>query len=494
MKVLFYYRGIESLGIEYLMSYLKAKGHKVELIFDPGLDDNLFLKLGFLKGANHFWHLIEKAKAFAPDIVALSIPTNLYPFISEIAPILKRELAVPVIAGGPHPSALPEKLIRNEHIDMVCVGEGEEALAELLNRMESGRNIYDIRNIWFKKDGEIVRNPMRDLIQDLDRLPFPDKKPFHDYGCFSDNLEVVTGRGCPFHCTFCNIHFQRKLSEGKGNFIRRRSVANVIEELKYHLSKYDIKYITFHDDTFTTDAKWIEEFSEVYRKEINLPFYCFAYPTTVTEKIVRNLKNANCMQVFMGLDSGDPDIRKYLLKRPMSDELILRSARTIKDAGIRLQLSSIFGFPGEQPDSMWKTLKLTEKANADLVSGYIFYPFPRTELFDISVEKGFLGQEEVMMVERGEGGYHHGSILDHPHKKLAVTLSKMIPVYNKAPHWLRPLIRKLMERELTGLAQLIFLLSIPIAFPFLGIEGVKVTVRMAWRAFQMRNKFRTAEA
>lgn len=488
MKVLFYYRGIESLGVEYLMSYLKQKGHQVELIFDPGLDDNLFMKFRLLKGANQFDHLIRKAKAFAPDLVALSIPTNLYPFVGRMAQTLKRELGVPVIAGGPHASALPEKLIRSEHIDMVVVGEGEEALAELLEKMAAGKNIYDTRNIWFKKDGEIVRNELRDLIRDLDTLPFPDKKPFHDYGCFSDNLEVVTGRGCPFSCTFCNIHFQRRLNQGKGSFIRRRSVGNVIAELKHHLERFPVKYITFHDDTFTTDPAWIEAFSERYRKEINLPFYCFAYPTTVTPEVVRNLKRANCMQVFMGLDSGDPTIRKELLKRPMSDAQILESARTIRQAGIRLQVSSIFGFPGEGPESMWKTLRLTERAEADLVSGYIFYPFPKTELFDLCVAQGYLGEAEIALVESGEGGYHHGSLLKHPHKKLAVTLSKLIPLYNKAPRSLRPLIRKLMATERAGAAQAIFLLSIPIAFPFLGVEGIKVTLRMAWRAFRMRKK------
>ena len=109
------------------MSYLKTKGHQVGLLFDPGLDDNLYLKLGFMKRFNHHKYLIEKAKNFQPDILAFSILTNLYPFFNEIIPILKRELSVPIIAGGPHVSALPEYVLQNENIDMVCIGEGEEA-------------------------------------------------------------------------------------------------------------------------------------------------------------------------------------------------------------------------------------------------------------------------------------------------------------------------------------------------------------------------------
>jgi radical SAM superfamily enzyme YgiQ (UPF0313 family) len=354
--------------------------------------------------------------------------------------------------------------------------------------MKRGVEIYDTKNIWFKKDGKIIKNGLRDLIQDLDRLPFPDKASFYEYGCFSDNLEIVTGRGCPFKCSFCNIHFQRKLTKGKGNFIRRRSVGNVIQELKMNLNRYDVKYITFHDDTFTSDAAWIEEFSELYKKEVNLPFYCFAYPTTITQEIMSQLKNANCMQTFMGMESGDPDIRRDLLKRPMSDELILRSAGIIKEAGIRLQISAIFGFPDEKPESMWKTVALAEKVAPDLATGYVFYPFPKTELFNYAVASGYLGDKEIQRVKRGLSAIHYESLLRHPFKKLAMALSKLIPVYIKSPQFLKPAIKRLMEGEHIRLSQLIYLFSIPIVFPFLGIQGIKVTLRMAWRASRMRMK------
>ena len=401
---------------------------------------------------------------------------------------MKRELSVPIIAGGPHASALPEYVLQNEHIEMVCIGEGEEAIAELVDKMEKGVPLHDTQNIWFKKDGRIIKNRLRDLIQDLDRLPFPDKAPFYEYGCFHDNLEIVTGRGCPFRCTFCNIHFQRSLTKGKGNFVRRRSVANVIEELKTHLRRYDVRYITFHDDTFTADAEWIEEFSDLYKKEVNLPFYCFVYPTTVTRKIMAQLKSANCMQIFMGMESGDPDIRRDLLKRPMSDELILKSAAIVKQSGIRLQISAIFGFPDEKPESMWKTVALAEKVAPDLVTGYVFYPFPKTELFNYAIASGYLGDKEMQRVKNGVGAIHHGSLLRHPFKKLAMTLSKLVPVYIKSPTFLRPAIKKLMGAEHIRLSQLIYLFSIPFAFPFLGMQGIKVTLRMAWRSGRMRLK------
>ncbi len=484
MKALFYYRGIESLGVGSLMSYLRSRGHQAELIFDPGLDDNLFIRIKPLERFNRFESLVERAREFDPDVIAVSIPTNLYPFVNRTLSRLKREFAVPVIAGGPHVSALPEYVMQNELIDMICLGEGEEAFAELLDRMENGGDITTVRNIWVKKGGEIFRNETRPLIQDLDALPFPEKQVFREYGCFQDNYEIVTGRGCPFRCTFCNIHYQRKMAEGKGRFVRRRSVRNVLCELTERLRLYDMKYVSFHDDTFTADRQWVEEFCEGYRREVNLPFYCFAYPTTVDEPLMRQLKSANCMQIFMGLDSGDPRMRTELLKRPMTDERILSSARIVKDAGVNLQVSTIFGFPGEEPESMWKTLDLAEKAGADLVSGYIFYPFPSTELYEHCIDTGYLTAGEVERVWRGEAGYHHDSVLRHPYKKLAVTISKLIPLYNKAP-LLRPLLRRLMQKQNEKLASFVYLLSIPFAFPFLGLEGIKTTIRMAVHAYRM---------
>lgn len=488
MKVLFYYRGIESLGVEYLMSYLKSKGHQVELLFNPGLDDNLFLKAGFMRRFNQEKHLLEKAKQFDPDIMAFSIPTNVYSLFIETIAQYKRELSVPIIAGGPHISALPEYVLSNKDIDMVCIGEGEEAFAELLDKMEKRQDIYDTRNIWFKQNGQIIKNELRDLIGDLSELPFPDKQAFYRYGCFHDNLEVISARGCPFKCTFCNIHFQRELTKGKGQFVRKRAVPNVIAELKEHLSRYDIKYITFHDDTFTIQPEWVDEFCESYRKEINLPFYCFAYPTTVNREIMSKLKEANCMQIFMGMDSGDPDIRGSLLKRPMPDERIINSAAIIKESGIHLQTSAIFGFPGEKPDSMWKSVRLAERMEPDLVSGYVFYPLPQTELYKYAVEIGQLGAQEIEKVKRGEGSLHQGSVMKHPHKQLALTMSRLLPIYIKAPRFVRAGIRRIIEREYSGLALIIYVLSIPVAFPFLGMEGIKITLKMAWRSYRLRKR------
>ncbi len=486
MRVLFYYRGIESLGVGYLMSMLKHHGHQIDLIFDPGLDDNLFLKMPHLAWMNRHEALLERAVAFKPDLIAMGCLTNLYPFVSKMAEKLKQAIGVPIVVGGQHAQALPDFLLSNPNIDMVCVGEGEHALLELANRMERGEDCTTIPSLWVKRGGEIHRNEIGPLESDLDGYPFPEKQLWWDYGCFRDNLEVFTGRGCPFKCTFCVIHYQRELFKGKGDFLRKRSVENVMQELRQNLARYDVKYLSVHDDNFTSSPHWVEEFCEAYRKEFDLPWYCFGYPTTIKPQLVKAMKAARCHTIFMGVDSGDEGIRRTLMDRPMSDELIYRSARLIQEAGIGLQISCIYGNPGETPEQMFKTLAMVDRIKPTQSSAYIFYPFPKTRLYEEAVRMGYLDAEGEEKVRQGISGYHHESILKHPHKELAETLAKITPVYARAPELAKPAIQWVIDRRMKRLALMLYILLIPLTFPYLGIEGIKVTLRMAWRALRGR--------
>jgi anaerobic magnesium-protoporphyrin IX monomethyl ester cyclase len=484
VRVLFYYRGIENLGVGYVMSMLKAHGHDIDLIFDPGLDDNLFLKAPHLAWLNRHEALLERAAAFRPDLVAMGCLTNLYPFAAKMAEKLKLRLGVPIIMGGHHAQALPEYILKNPNIDMACTGEGEIALLELVTRMEAGQPITDVPGIWVRQDGQIYQNQLGPLENTLDSFPFPEKQLWWEYGCFKDNLEIFTGRGCPFKCTFCNIHFQREIFKGKGDFLRKRSIPNVMEEFKQNLARYDVKFVSVHDDNFTTDPHWVEEFCEVYRKEVNLPWYCFGYPTTLKPRLLKAMKAANCATIFMGVDSGDADIRRHFMERPMTDELIYRAAAAVKEAGIGLQVSCIYGNPGETDEQMFKTLTMVDNIKPTQSSAYVFYPFPRTKLHDKAVEIGYLDEEGQEKVRQGISGYHHESILKHPHKELAETLAKVTPVYVRTPAVFKPFMRWIIAHRMKRLALFLYICLIPLTFPFLGVEGIKVTLRMAWKALR----------
>jgi radical SAM superfamily enzyme YgiQ (UPF0313 family) len=253
-------------------------------------------------------------------------------------------------------------------------------------------------------------------------------------------------------------------------------------EFKENLAKYDVKFVSVHDDNFTTDPHWVEEFCEAYRKEVNLPWYCFGYPTTLRPKLLKAMKSANCATIFMGVDSGSPEIRRHLMERPMTDELIYKSAQAVKDAGIGLQISCIYGNPGETPEQMFKTLEMVDKIEPTQNSAYVFYPFPKTKMYDASVKMGYLDAEGEEKVRQGISGYHHESVLKHPHKELAETLAKVTPIYARAPGFAKPFLRWMIKHRMKRLALFLYVCLIPLTFPFLGMEGIKVTLRMAWRA------------
>lgn len=490
MRVLFYYRGIESLGIGYLMSMLTHMGHEVDLLFEPGLDDNGFLNFHSLKALNHPQALMDRAVAFQPDLVAIGATTNMWNHASEWATRLKARLGVPVLVGGHHAQALPEFVLNHPSVDMVCVGEGEIALLDLVTRMAEGRNYTDVPTLWVKDGTTIHRNDIGPLENHLDRFPFPEKKLWFEYGAFRHNLEVFTGRGCPFKCTFCNIHYQRELFEDHGDFLRKRTVANVIDELETNLAVYDPRYVSVHDDNFTTNVLWVEEFCEVYRERIGLPWFCFGYPTTIKDRLLTAMKAANCSMIFMGVDSGDEDVRRELMERPMTDELIYSKAEMIHRHGIGTFLSTIYGAPGETAPQMMKTLDMVANIRPTQCSGNVFYPLPKTKLYDRAVELGQLSPAAEDKVRNGESGFHGASILEHPEAELAEMLAVMTPLYVRSPPWLRRVLRSMVDRRMRRSLRAVYVATAPIAFTFIGREALTAAVAMTKAGFRLRRRYR----
>ena len=247
----------------------------------------------------------------------------------QLTDYLHKRHAIPVIWGGIHPTVRPEECI--EYADGACIGEGEDAMLEVMERMSDGKDLSGIQNLWVP-GGE--RPELRPLITDLDSLPFSDLdfndqfvllpdgetiKPLTDewFVSYASNrmlwdddemlYQILTSRGCPYGCTFCVNWYTRKLYKGQKVY-RRRSFPNVFVELEQAAERFPIGHFVFSDDSFFASSEdELEGFAEEYKKRINIPFRCLATPNAITERKVKALESAGLCYVEIGIQSCVPE-------------------------------------------------------------------------------------------------------------------------------------------------------------------------------------------
>ncbi|KPJ67937.1 hypothetical protein AMJ44_07040 [candidate division WOR-1 bacterium DG_54_3] len=371
-------------GIASLSSILKGEGHQTSLIH--------------ITQPINKYDFIKRIRSDDPDLIGFSSTSHHARFVKELASwLVEAKVEVPTIYGGIHPTIVAEESIAMDGIDMICRGEGEAALAELCHRIEKKQDTKDIENLWVKTDGKITRNPIRPLLDDLDRLPFPDRSIFN-YSNLLDEREGVAvflaSKGCPYSCTYCTNHLLRKIY-GKGSkTVRFRSVDNVIAEIKQVLYNYPhINSIIFHDDILLLKRTWAEEFTEKYRSEINIPFICNARADVTDEAVVNLLKKAGCSHVKFGIESGNAEIRSRVLNRHMTNDQIKKAFALCRKAGLMTLSFNMVGIPYETPDTILDTIKLNASIGVNYIQATIYQPYQGTKLNELCREQNFYGSE-----------------------------------------------------------------------------------------------------
>ncbi len=380
MRILFIYKNVNlsgPSGILALSAVLRAAGHETGLA---------------LAERRRFR---DRVRDFNPDVLAYSVTTGFHRFYLEINRQLRIDLArkgkqVLSLFGGPHATFFPE-MIEDEDIDIVCRGEGEDAIVDLANALGRDGDYSHIENLWVKNGAGIVRNDMRPLIANLDRLPFPDRDLLFDQDRFTRDSPMkifFPNRGCPYLCTYCFNHKYNELYRGKGDIIRYRSVGNLLAEIGEVRSRWPLKFIFFLSDNFILDREWVREFAGRYRREVNLPFSCNVRANLVDEKMASDLKKAGCVSAIIGVESGDEHLRNDILKRQMSDETILRAGSLLRAKGIRLYTQNILALPGETFQQALLTLELNQRLGPSYAWASIFNPYPSNELTDYAIKNG----------------------------------------------------------------------------------------------------------
>ena len=334
------------------------------------------------------------------DIAAFSATTNAFYYTAKYAKEIKKRFEkVITVCGGTHPTLYPAEAIGAEGIDIICIGEGEYPMLDLCSRLEANNGITGIQNLWVKKDGKIFRNSVRPLIADLDSLPMPDREIF-DFESSADKrlkrLVFMGSRGCPFNCSHCCNHALKKAGPDSGPYVRFKSAGRLISEIKFCLEQCDnIEHVIFHDDILNLKRDWFAEFTAKYKGEIDLPYVCNSRFDLLDETAVELLRESGCMQLNIGLESGDDFIRREVLNRNQSEERIIEAGNLCRQKGIKLYIFTMVGIPHEDLRRALNTVKLTARLRPDVVQTSVYYPYAQTALYEECREKGYLTRKRL---------------------------------------------------------------------------------------------------
>lgn len=415
------YPDITAFGLRTISAYLKKHGHRTQLLFlpDPQGDNIVFGKDRY--ESRTMDEAVEICRD--SDLIGITLMTNHFDCAVQITKKIKSELNTPVIWGGIHPTIRPQECL--EYADMVCIGDGEEAMLEVADTIAKGGNCGGCAGIWSKSNGNIIKNPVRALGESLDNYPMPDysftdhyamseghivpcngdlTKKFLERGTVSVYLkrigyQTMTGRGCPHKCTYCINDTIKNLYHGKG-YLRWRSTAHVIDELlwvKEHMPY--VGFIWISDDAFfARGLKNIKEFCKEYKDKIALPFTALASPLTLTEEKMELLIDAGLLYLQMGVESASKRIQGIFNRSTMSNDRMMAAIQIInkyKDKMYPPSYDFILDVPYETDEDKVESLRFI----SDIPKPFRLQPFslvlyPETKLYNMAKEDGLIADDK----------------------------------------------------------------------------------------------------
>lgn len=394
---------------------------------------------------------------FQPHLIGLSATSGDACFGKHLLEKVKAQVDIPVIVGGVYPTVDQEDVIAEPWVDMINIGQGEESFIELLNSFEeSGEFDISIRNVWFKKGGGIVRNPMRPPFEDFDGLPYPDWSiydEYHFYRPFLGNMyrygTVEIARGCPMSCKYCINSYIPEIY-GKKQVYCCKSVERSIAELKYLKETHDIEFFRFCDELFLAKPlEWLREFGALYKDLVKLPFIISTTASSVTREKVQILKEANCVNMGLGVETGNERLRMEMLNKKIPDTHFSKAYKLLNDAGIRTTAQIMFGLPYETTDDYLRAIRLVKKWNVDTAHVAIFYPFKGCVLREEAIESGLLSKEKIEAFERDRfiTTRNIPAMLEFDEDQLRKMdhYRRFFTVYKEVPEWLWPMVDECME-------------------------------------------------
>ena len=364
----------KSLGVKYLEKALTGQGFEVTTVFFKK-----FNSISPKDASDTELDLLKRLVADSnPVFVGFSVMTSLYlEAVKAASGKIRGETNIPVVLGGVYPTMFYEKCL--DYSDFVIVGEGEEAIVELAEALNTGSSFENIQNLAYSKDGHVQKNEIRNLLTDIDKydvglsaLASGNKYIIEDdkivnidpYASRKTMMyELSCSRGCPYACSYCCSINLMRLSKGKGPFVRFRDVDKVIEEIltaKKHMK--NLRFIRFWDEIFCGNDDWLDKFVLRYKKEIGLPFEMWGHPLWAKERVISKLRQAGLYKITVGIQSGSPYIRKEIFHRTESQEDILQASEVFAGCGVpQVGYDFILRHPFETQETMLETYNLVQK-------------------------------------------------------------------------------------------------------------------------------------
>lgn len=350
----------------------------------------------------------QKIIDLKPTVVCISVLSSYVPIAKMLTTIIRDNSSSLVVWGGVHPTICPEPCIKEA--DIVCRGEGEGALVDLITCLKEGREYLDIKNLWINDKGNIIKNPMRPLIQNLDNIPFPsygsdlfffidnDKITRSDPMLLDDRLEILSSRGCPFACPYCVNSIMKSLFKDLGSYTRTRSVRNVIDEIRQQLilAGDNKKAVEFQEEVFAWNKNWVDEFASLYTKEIGMPFHICYNPKVVDPEVFSKLVSAGLAGVTIGIQTGSDSIRNNILNRHEKNSEIIKIDKLIIGSGVRATYDLIADNPYETDETLKDGIYFLLQLTKPLYFNYFSLQyFPNYVLTQKAINDGYIGPDDL---------------------------------------------------------------------------------------------------
>jgi len=320
-----------------------------------------------VKKTNMYDDFKKLVNNYKPNLIAATVLDDTVEMALSLVNILSPEdKKIPVIFGGVHVFFNKEKLIKNENVDILCIGEGEKAIIELCCALKNNLPVDSIKNLWIKKkDGQLIKNQLSPPI-DINSLPFEDFSIFEKkrlyrpmQGKILSTVPINFDRGCPYQCSFCDAPSINKMFQGCGyhNYYRRKSVDRIKKEICHQVNRHNVEYFYFNSETFlTVPFQEVKEFAKMYSK-FKIPFWCQTRIETITDEKIKLLKEVNCDRISVGIEHGNEDFRRTILKKFFSNEDVIKAFKILNKYQLKVSVNNMIGFPEETRELIFDTIK-----------------------------------------------------------------------------------------------------------------------------------------